>query len=242
MIGGVVYPFVKVLVSGNVVEIWRFSDRPNFPPERDDDETREKVPCDSVAERQRNQRRSKWNFMRTVNCTFDRGSKFITFTFRDGILDDVTDVREANVFWNSFIKRMRRRYGSFEWAVVVEFQDSNGRGAVHYHMIANLPYIPQDELESIWEAGYVWINEIDHVDNVGAYVVKYMAADMDDMRLAGLKAWRTSRNVKKPLLLRGDEARDFLSRLDTPMMPLRIQSQYASEYSGLILYEQYNLG
>jgi hypothetical protein len=136
---------------------------------------------------------------------------------------------------------MRRRYENFEWAVVVEFQDKNGRGAVHYHMIANLPYIPKDELDELWGGGYVWIEKIDHVDNVGAYVVKYMASDMADVRLCGLKAWRTSRNVKKPLELRGDDARDFIKGHGVEDYDVAVTKSYLSEYHGQIQYEQYNL-
>lgn len=235
-------PFVKVLVSGGVVEVWRYDKMPSpsvsskaGQPERDST-------SDSVRdERKINQRRSKWNFMRMVNCTFDAGSKFITFTFKDGVLADVTDVREANRYWNKFLVKMRRIYGAFQWSVVVEFQDSSGRGAVHFHMIANLPYIPKSELERIWAGGFVWINKIDHVDNVGAYVVKYMAADLSDVRLCGLKAWRSSRNVKKPLELRGDDARDFLSGSGASDKPVRVESAYVSEYHGVIQYTQYNL-
>jgi hypothetical protein len=180
--------------------------------------------------------------MRTVNCTFDAGSRFITFTFADGVLDDVTDVKEANKYWDRFVTRLRRKYGRFQWAVVVEFQDKNGRGAVHYHMLANLPYIAKSELEEIWSGGYVWIEAIDHVDNVGAYVVKYMAADLADERLRGLKAWRTSQGVKKPLEFRGDEARDFLDGHAVLDGGVRSVAEYESEYHGQIQYRQYNMG
>lgn len=235
-------PFVKVLVSKGVVEVWTYENMP-LPQNGLRDRPREPAePSEGVSleERKKNQRKSKWEFMRTVNCTFDAGSKFITFTFRDGVLSDVTDVRKANEYWRRFIGRMRHKYGNFQWAVVVEFQDKNGRGAVHYHMIANLPYIPVKELELIWKAGHVWVEKIDHVDNVGAYVVKYMASDLDDMRLSGLKAWRTSRNVKKPLELRGDEARDFLDGY-TAGRSVVLASAYDSEYHGHIQYQQYNL-
>jgi hypothetical protein len=237
-----VFPFVKVLVSRHVVEIWRYADMPVQGVSSEGlGEPKERSPGELLEERRKNQRKSKWAFMRTVNCTFTEGSKFITFTFANGVLQDVTDVREANKFWDKFMHRMRRKFHSFEWAVVVEFQDSNGRGAVHFHMIANLPYIPKNELEKLWKGGFVWVNQIDHVDNVGAYVVKYMAADMDDVRLCGLKAWRTSRKVKKPLELRGDDARDFLEGYAVGERCPAVVRDYESEFHGMIQYEQYNL-
>jgi hypothetical protein len=235
------FPFVKVSVSNHVIEVWRYAEMPVQGKPDDGMSVPERTVEDTLHDRVKNQRRSKWQFMRTVNCTFSEGSKFITFTFADGVLKDVTDVREANSYWHKFIHRMQRKYGHFEWAVVVEFQDKNGRGAVHYHMIANLPYIPKEQLDELWRGGFVWIEKIDHVDNVGAYVVKYMAVDMDDVRLCGLKAWRTSRNVKKPLVLRGDDARDFLSANGVEDYKVALVTNYVSEYHGTIQYEQYNL-
>lgn len=238
--------FLKVFISGNIVEIWQYETMPNHN-EYDDNQGHESIDLglintrNSLENRKMNQRRSKWNFMRIVNSTFNAGSRFITFTFRDGVLSNVTNVQEANVYWDSFVKRMRRRFGNFAWAVVVEFQDTNGRGAVHFHMIADLPYIPVDDLEALWGAGYVWIEAIDHVDNVGAYVAKYMASDMSDVRLCGLKAWRVSRNVKRPVELRGDEARNFIYAQGFDASEPRLRYTYDSEYCGFVEYRQFNV-
>ena len=140
---------------------------------------------------------------------------------------------------------MKRKFPEFQYVAVIEFQDQNGRGAVHYHMICNLPYIKKPELAEIWRGGFVKINRIDKVDNVGAYVIKYMTVDMDDKRLCGENAYLHSRYLKQPLEVttwrRGDEScwRDLHDALEkqTPSY----SAKYESEAAGHIEYYQYNM-
>lgn len=172
--------------------------------------------------------------MRLVNANFDSGDKFYTLTYRE----NQTDVGVANRDWDRFMKRMRRRYGNFVWAMVTEFQE---RGAVHFHWLGKLPYIPVSEIEKLWGHGFVKVNRVEHVDNLGAYLSKYMTADLADVRLAGHRAWRVSRNAERPVEYRGDDARAFLGRLGVLGRSVALTRAYESEYHGLITYEQYNL-
>lgn len=231
--------FIKVVVSGGVVDVYRYEKMP-----QESTKTGLRIPADlDDLDRFRagNMRRSRWQFIRTANANFDAGSKFHTYTFRDGAVSDVTDVRECNRAWDKYLKKLRRRYGDFRWLLATEFQDKHGRGAVHYHVMTTLPYLPKEEVEELWGNGFVWLNRIEHVDNVGAYVSKYMAEDLGDPRLRGLKAWRGSHNLKKPLILRGDEARDFLEGHAVVERSAVYNDAYTSEYHGTILYRQYNL-
>ena len=69
-----------------------------------------------------------------------------------------------------------------------------------------------------------------------------MVKDLSDTRLCGLKAWRGSRDLKKPLELRGDDARDFLERFSVYRKAIcTMDYSYESEYNGTIWYTQYNL-
>ena len=87
------------------------------------------------------------------------------------------------------------------------------------------------------------INRIDKVDNVGAYVIKYMTADMDDKRLCGLNAYLHSRGLEEPIELttwKGDslewrEVHEFLES-KTPSY----SAKYESDAAGVIEYTQYN--
>lgn len=63
-------------------------------------------------------------------------NKFLTLTFADNL----TDIDKANYQFKKFIERLKYRYSSIElkYIAVIEFQK---RGAVHYHLLNNLPYI-----------------------------------------------------------------------------------------------------
>lgn len=249
----------KVIVSGPVIEVYEYQEgvrhgkqgKPSSrgDPERIrtedgktiDPETGEIV-YDRMAARMATMRLSKNTFRRVILMNFDAGSTFVTLTFRDGSVSDVTNVQKCNVAFDHFIKRMRRKYGSFKYARVIEFQDANGRGAVHYHLIFDgLPYIPYDQLADIWGNGFVGINRIDHVDNVGAYIRKYMAQDMEDKRLMGLKAYATSHGLKRPYEAYGVEAAELIDAYELCNKKIVFANQYDSEHQGRTIYREYNL-
>lgn len=186
------------------------------------------------------QRVRKTNVRQLVTCNFSEHSKFITLTFRKNLMN----VKQANYEFKKFIGRLTyfNEKKAFKYLAVIEFQQ---RGAVHYHMIADLDFIPVGMLQTLWGQGFVKINDISHVDNVGAYVVKYMNKDTSDPRLQGLKAYNCSRGLTRPTELKSWEMSDYqavkeLSAELQEKAPVYF-AQYTSDQSGKILYQQYNL-
>lgn len=177
-------------------------------------------------------KRARDKIRRLACANFDTGSKFVTLTFAD----NVTDVKLANQHFKKFIQRMRYKYKGFKYIAVIEFQQ---RGAVHYHLMMDLPYVDKAALQEIWGHGFVKINKINHVDNVGAYLVKYLAKDLEDTRLCGLKAYLTSKNLTQPTVMRLDQA-DIVAQTMNQKKEV-FKTHYVSEYQGKITYRQYNL-
>lgn len=169
--------------------------------------------------------------------------KFVTFTFKE----NMTDLDEANHEYMKFIKRLNRHYGGrkgkaeLKYMVVPEFQK---RGAVHYHTIFfNLPYIPAKKLKEIWVHGNIKINAIDEVDNVGAYVTKYMSKDNNDDRLLRKKCFWGSRGLIKPNEKRfeGEEGKREVDSLAATLSPFQtFQKTFDHPEIGVIGYVQYN--
>lgn len=182
----------------------------------------------------RNITRTRNMVRRLALANFDNGSKFVTFTFAENI----TNVGEANAFWWQFMKKMRRKHGRFKYMAVIEFQK---RGAVHYHVIWSLPYIPIRELQPIWGNGIIRINRIEHVDNVGAYIVKYMTKDLMDERFVSQKAYQCSKGLERPVELRGEEAERIMAFYELETRKAVFESHYTSEHLGNIRYQEYNL-
>lgn len=235
--------YLKLIVTGGVVEIYEYEKLPTLPgekiKERNEEELLEEYGDyefdNTLTDRKNNMHKARNNFRRLVTANFDSGSRFITLTFKDNI----TDVKWANKEFKKYMQRMRYRYGKdFKYANVIQFQK---RGAVHYHMMSDLPYIPHEDLENIWGHGFVGINKIDHVDNVGAYMIGYMAEDMTDTRLMGQKSYMTSRNLERPREYVGDEAEMIIKALELEDKKTVYNSSYTTEHLGLALYKQYNL-
>ncbi len=98
---------------------------------------------------------------RLACCNFNASyDKFFTLTFAENL----TDVKKAYYIFRQFIKRLKRKVKKdIKYLAVVEFQQ---RGAVHFHVLSDLPYMPQQELQELWGQGFVYVNAISHVDNV----------------------------------------------------------------------------
>ena len=111
---------------------------------------------------------------------------------------------------------MNYKYNNFEYLAVPEFQK---RGAVHYHLLCNLPFIEIAELQELWGQGFVKINKIDDVNNVGAYVSKYLGKEMDE-RTFGKKKFFRSQNLKQSVELLGYVAQKFVERFLSLLSPV----------------------
>lgn len=231
-------PYRKITVlSENIIEVKTY-DRLNIKGGGDFSEVEKGTGENLEKNYQDRQRIRKTNVRQLVTCNFTEHSKFITLTFRE----NMTDVKQANKAFKKFIMRLTYwKKASFKYLAVIEFQQ---RGAVHYHMIADLDFVPAEMLQTLWGQGFIKINDISHVDNVGAYVVKYMNKDTNDPRLQGLKAYNCSRGLTRPTDLRSWELADYqavkeISAELQEKSPV-YSSQYTSEQSGKILYQQYN--
>ena len=189
---------------------------------------------DKHINRKKTLHRARRDLRRLVNCNIAEYSKFVTLTFGE----DVRDIRKANYEFKKFKQRLETKIDKkLQYVCVIEFMQ-NGR--VHYHCVMfNLPYIKNKVLADIWGNGYVKINKIDSVDNVGAYVCKYMTKDGDDERLHGQKMYFSSRGLKKPLEIKKEEEVDNLA-VALPPSALTYETTFENEHN-TIVYKQYNM-
>lgn len=183
--------------------------------------------------------RARSTLRRLINANAYQLTKFITLTFSE----NVKDVRVANNCFTGFIKRLKyylkkNNSADLKYIAVIEFM-KNGR--VHYHMLSNIPYIENSKLRKIWGNGYVKINKMDKVDNVGAYVCKYMSKqEVGDSRLKGEKSYFTSRNLDKPVEIHDTEEIKRLLGQEGVMEKLVFSSEFQNEYLGKVEYRQFN--
>lgn len=190
------------------------------------------------------------NFIRRYACAnFDKNnSKFLTLTFKENL----KDVKKANKEFKLFIKRLKQYINynfdknfKLKYLAVIEFQE---RGAIHYHMLCNIPYIDLHIIQNdIWKNGICFINKITHVDNLGAYIVKYITKDVNDFRLMGEKGYLRSNNLIKPKKIVNHNLKSFYNWerkfYDNILKDLKpvYEDEFYNDILGNCNYKQYNL-
>lgn len=223
------------MVSGTIVEIYEYekpvlsgyhTERPGRSNTADEEEKKQN--------RALTMQRASREVRRLINTNMSSISKFITLTFKE----NVQDIDYANNEFKKFIKRLNRYIGvKVSYVAVVEYQK---RGAIHYHCVMfNVPYIANSALKDLWGNGFVRINQITQVDNLGAYVSKYMTKDNDDERLVGKKCYFSSRGLAKPMVINEDDQVQKLAA-SLPGQNMVYEKTFENDVN-TTHYKQYNL-
>lgn len=125
------------------------------------------------------------------NFTGGRNELFITLTYRE----NQNDLQIVSKDFDNFIKSLRRHFKKqdkkIEYIAVREPQE---RGAWHIHLLLKTDdgtlYIKKNELARLWGHGFVDIQRLEGIDNIGAYLTAYLCdipicddelSDMDRM-------------------------------------------------------------
>jgi len=242
--------FIKIVQTKHIIEVYEY-EHLNVNPDFPDGDTVSGESVNLVENYKKRNQIRRDAIRRLAIENFDTSDKFLTLTFRDNPDLDITDVKSCNDEYEKFIKRLKRLikklspHLKLKYLAVIEFQDKNDRGAVHYHVLLNIPYLPHDVIQKVWGLGFISVNKIDHVDNLGAYVIKYMTPNMDDPRLMGLKAYNCSTRLERPKVLKSwscktrAELEEVLASL--PKEKVVYSAKYKTENAGRIAYSQVNL-
>lgn len=115
-----------------------------------------------------------------VNTNF-RGAcneLFITLTYRGEL--QTRDHLKVGKDYDAFLKRLKRRYKGVSTIDAIKVLEPHASGNWHMHVLLRFNdlekvYIANKDLKEIWGNGWVKINSLKNVDNVGAYVSAYLA-------------------------------------------------------------------
>ena len=253
--------FYKVIASGSVIEVYEYEKEPVSPCmfSNDDDKhneyekivlgddlknwIHEKV--DRTNERRKQTLREARNLTRRLALmNFGEGDMFVTLTYKE----NMQDIEKADDDFKKFMKRFRYKFGDIKYIAVREFQI---RGAIHFHMICNWRQFFENEehvketerwfAENIWGHGFVDLKVLDGVDNIGAYLIKYMTKNISIEAFKGKKAYLCSKGLERPLEFKGEEAENVLAAYGLLDKKEVFTNSYISEYLGQIVYKEYNL-
>jgi hypothetical protein len=224
----------KIIVSGKEIEKYEYLDKPvlkGFIRRQRKHKNKETNPQEKIVKSSLYRTRMKIRRMVNANSQL---TKFVTLTNNK----EVFDLKIANRQFNLFTQRMSDHYPEFEYIAVPEFQPISQR--VHYHVICNLRYVPNKIIAQIWKNGFIRINRIDRITNVGRYVCKYLSKDMNDNRLFHRKKFFYSQKLNKPFELYDFRATKYFDLYVGNITPI-YEKIFTNDYSGTVLYKTFLL-
>lgn len=231
----------KVVICGDIIEIYEYDNPIIFGYEDTKKSSHGRSSTANDVDKKENRSktlaRARRDLKRIINRNihkYDVESKFVTLTFSEHI----TAFETANYEFKKFRQRLEYELGfKLKYAVVPEFTKI---GRIHFHVVMfNIPFIRNSKLQKIWANGFVKINRIESVDNVGAYICKYMTKDNVDERLQCKKCYFTSRGLYKPIeIIEEKRVANLLN--DLPEGALTYANTFENEYNSTT-YRQYNM-
>lgn len=174
---------VKVTTSGHIVEVMYMERKSkgnhiikisaNEYLDKLTGEVKEYQKTDNRSQSKNELRKTFKKLRDIVNCNVSepRNCRWVTLTYAENMTDSVRLYKDCE----KFIKKLRYRYGKFEYIQVAEPQ---GRGAWHIHMVMifdkKAPYIDNKDMADMWGHGFTKTQKMDNNDNLGAYLSAYL--------------------------------------------------------------------
>lgn len=186
----------KVVVSGDIVEMYFYK-----VPIVCGNKRKHKIIKNSREEQEKrndNLYRSRQNIRRIVWSNQSLYTKFVTLTYAKTTLD----IKKVRRDITTFVQGMRRCGYDMKYLYVLENQKERGKkeqnnGCIHVHMLLFIDkYIPKEDLEKCWKHGFIGIEKIDNVRNLGAYVCKYITKD--NLAEFGKRCYSCSIGLERP--------------------------------------------
>lgn len=118
----------------------------------------------------------KIRYLINNNFTGQKNELFLTLTYAE----NMTDTNRLYTDIKKFMMKLRYKYKNVSDIDYLSVVEPQARGAWHIHMLMrfnalNSVFLPSDELADLWGHGFVTIERIQHVDNIGAYLSAYLA-------------------------------------------------------------------
>lgn len=210
----------KVIISGNVVEVYEFEDGCLYDFECPKNRTcSDVIPEEWQGKRDDNLRRSRQMLRRIIWSNIGVNSKFLTLTYAENMQDYKVFIED----WRRFVQNLRRKGIKLQYVYVLEYQE---RGAIHAHVVIfNDEMLPLEAITNAWGRGFVKLNRIKDVKNLGAYVCKYLTKET--LAEYGAHSYHASVGLIRPQEIKIDlDSRDTVEAYKS-----NIACSYSNTYS-----------
>ncbi len=197
----------KFVVCGDTVEVYEYSTPISVGHSRDYDIVRRDSTEEKCVKRNGNLYRSRQNVRRIIWSNQGKYTKFVTLTYADIVLD----VKRVRRDVTTFVQNMRRLGYDMKYLYVLEQQKKRGEkegnsGCLHIHMLIFIDkFIPYQDINKCWKKGSTDIQAVEDINNLGAYVSKYITKD--NFAEFGKKCYACSLNLN-----RGETERFYLGQ------------------------------
>ena len=182
---------LRVVRSGNTIEIYEYKNKVFYNFQGYEREYRREKPMDWSGKSETSLTRSRQQIRRLIWANIGKYSKFLTLTYAENMQDLQTFYHD----WKMFLQSMKRKGYTLKYLYVLEYQE---RGAIHAHVVIfNEEYIPIEAIENSWGKGFVKINAIKEIRNLGAYVCKYLTKE--SMAEYNSKSYHASKGLNRPI-------------------------------------------
>lgn len=219
----------KIMVSGKVVEAieWSIPILYDYTVENKNRRGKE-AGDDWKGKDDSNLKRAQSTLRRLIWSNQTRYSKFVTFTYRDA----EPDLEHVRKDWKAFQQRMRREGYSTDYVAVLEWQEEreikHGEKSLHIHAVLFTDrFIPGDFVSKAWDKGFIQINAMRDVKNLGAYVSKYLTKTT--LAMYGSHSYFCSRGLKRPIetkMSTHDELQHSLQELNLQGYKMQFQRDF----------------
>lgn len=227
----------KVIKSGNLVEVYDYQIPIRYGFEQTHTKRKSTVIIRKEEYRSRTIYRAINHLKRLCSINFSENDKFLTLTFNDSHPIDINNLGECLPYYQKFIRRLKAKYTDLKFITVTEFQK---RGAVHYHILCNIPFITKSELAKLWPYGFSKVKAVTSSTSLALYLSKYLSKRFEDKRKQGHRLYYSSRGLKKPQIIYGSNA-EFISKQIShhKKFELKYTNQYDTDRNGLVTYKQH---
>jgi len=239
----------KIVVAGLYVEEYIYENEIIHGRKRTRKRKKPKPRTEQAEMRSDALRRTRMNIMRLVNSNSDFLT-FLTLTFNENKFKnkkDITEFEKCNYCFKTFILRLKHHFPDIKYLAVPEFQGDyyfrtgikkEFGGAIHYHLLLDQK-IDSQIMEKIWGNGFVKINKIQAINNVGLYVSKYLSKESFNRKYFGKKKFFYSRNINRPKEYKGQDCEPILA--DLPQLKLVYEKEFENKYRGKVKVNLYKI-
>ena len=241
----------KIIISGSFIEEYIYQNEITLGRKAVRRKKRKNKPKEEQTEmRSGALRRTRMTIMRLVNSNPDFIT-FLTLTFDENKFEnkkDITEFEKCNYLFMTFIQRLKYNFIGIKYLAVPEFQGDyyfrtnikkEFGGAIHYHLLLN-QMVDTKKIEKVWRHGFVKINKIKSINNVGLYVSKYLSKESFNRKYFGKKKFFYSRNLNRPQEFKGQECEEMLMGYSPP--PEKVyEKEFSNKYRGEVMVNIYQI-